>query len=173
MLRWVKATSSDLSRWEVNDMKPFLIFTVVLVASLMVGQNKPHASLSQQKVCAEEARKAFNKSYKAEQDGVSYEFTSHYDTQLNVCYILVHGSGSSHSSGDANSNPSPYVSYSLFDAIEGRTYGQYVWINSTQKKYWEVPPMMCEVKPRGTDKMLCHSDDEFDQLIDKYFGIGR
>jgi hypothetical protein len=157
-------------------MKPIrtlgcLILAVVMTASLGFGQNKPHALLSQQKVCAEEARKAFNKSFKAEQDGVSYDFTSHYDAQNNVCYVLVHGSGAVHGSG-TNANSSAYVSYSLFDAMEGRTYGEYVWINSTQKKYWEVPPMMCDVKPRGSDKMLCHSDDEFDQLIDKYFGIG-
>src|ERR1700733_2001838 len=152
-------------------MKSILVL-IIATASLGFGQSKPHPPLSQQKVCAEEARKAFNKSFKAEQDGVSYEFTSHYDAQNSVCYVLVHGSGAARPSG-TNGSPSPYVSYSLFDAIEGRTYGEYVWINSTQKKYWEVSPMMCEVRPRGTDKMLCHSDDEFDQLIDKYFGIGR
>jgi|ERR1022692_419552 triacylglycerol esterase/lipase EstA (alpha/beta hydrolase family) len=147
-------------------MRHVLILAVVLAASLAVGQNNPHAPLSQQKVCAEEAQKAFNKSFKAEQDGVSFEFTSHYDTQAKVCYVLVHGSG-------ATSKSTPYVSYSLFDAIEGRTYGDYLWINSTQKKYWEVAPISCSVKPRGSDKVLCHSDDEFDELIDKYFGIGR
>ena len=148
-------------------MKRFLILAVVLVASLAFGQNKPHAPLSQQKLCAEEAQKAFNKSFKAEQDGVSYEFTSHYDADANVCYVLVHGSGATSKSS------TPYVSYSLFDAIEGRTYGDYVWINSTQKKYWEVAPMVCSVSPRGGDKITCKSDDEFNQLIDKYFGIGK
>lgn len=154
-------------------MKRLLILGSLILSASLVGQDKPHAPLSQQKVCAEEAQKAFNKSFKTEQDGVSYEFTSHYDAKNNVCYVLVHGSGVARPRGTANGNPSPYVSYSLFDAIEGRTYGDYVWINSTQKKYWEVPPMTCEVRPRGSDKMLCHSDDEFDQLIDKYFGIGR
>ena len=143
---------------------------VLASASLGFGQSKPHAPhapLSQQKVCAEEARKAFNKSFKPQQDGITYEFTSHYDTQTNVCYVLVHGGGVT------TSTSSPYVTNSVFDAIEGRTYGDYVWINTQKKKYWEVAPMICEVKPRGSDKVLCHSDEEFDQLIDKYFSIGR
>jgi hypothetical protein len=76
-----------------------IVVLVIATASLGFGQDKPHAPLSQQKVCAEEARKAFNKSFKAEQDGVSYEFTSHYGAQNNVCYILVHGSGSARPSG--------------------------------------------------------------------------
>jgi len=150
-------------------MKRLLI--IVGLAATTFGQNKPHAPLSQQKVCADEARKAFSKSFKAEQDGIAYEFTSHYDAQNNVCYVLVHGSGVV--KGNASGSSSPYVSYSVFDAIEGRTYGEYVWINSTQKKYWEVPPMICNVNPRASDKILCKSDDEFDQLIDKYFGIGK
>ena len=157
---------------DASKMKRIVVL-IIAMASLGFGQDKPHAPLSQQKVCAEEARKSFNESFKREQDGVSYEFTSHYDAQNKVCYVLVHGSGAARPRGIANGTPSPYVSYSLFDAIEGRTYGDYVWINSTQKKYWEVPPMVCEVRPRGSDKVLCHSDDEFDQLIDKYFGIGR
>jgi|ERR1035441_600638 hypothetical protein len=147
-----------------------LLGVVIATASLGFGQSKPHtphAPLSQQKVCAEEARKAFNKSFKAEDNGITYDYTSHYDAQTNVCYVLVEGNGVSKNTSN------PYVSYSLFDAIEGRTYGEYVWINSTQKKYWEVAPMICDVKPRDSDKVLCHSDEEFDQLIDKYFGIGR
>jgi hypothetical protein len=148
-------------------MKPFLIFTVVLVASLAVGQTKPHAKLSQQKVCAEGAQKAFSKSFKVEQGGISYEFTSHYDAQMNVCYILVHGSGVN------IGTQSPYVSYVLFDAIEGRTYGQYTWINTQKKKYWEVEPLDCSVSPRDSDKVTCKSAYEFDRLIDKYFGIGK
>jgi hypothetical protein len=148
-------------------MKRLSIFAAVVTASLAFGQNKSHAPLSQQKVCAEEARKAFNKSFKAEQDGISYEFTSHYDAEASVCYVLVHGGGA------VSSSSSPYVSYFLFDAIEGRTYGQYTWINSQKKKYWEVAPMVCSVSPRGADKVTCKSDDEFDQLIDKYFSIGK
>jgi hypothetical protein len=56
----------------------------------------------------------------------------------------------------------------LFDAYEGKTYGEYNWHTVKDKKYWEVPPFMCKVVlPSGDDK-LCTSDNEFDELIKTY-----
>ena len=96
---------------------------------------------------------------------MTYEFTSHFDTKSNICYILVHGGGTylGHAS----------VNYLVFDAYEGRVYASYDWFNNQDKKYWEVTPIECNVKPRNTDAINCKTDDEFESLIDKYFSIGR
>jgi hypothetical protein len=40
------------------------------------------------------------------------------------------------------------------------------------KKYWEVAPTVCWVKPLGHAKIQCKTDDEFEELVDRYFGIG-
>ena len=59
------------------------------------------------------------------------------------------------------------------DAFEGRGYASYVWVNAENKKYWEVAPMTCVAYPRGQTEITCKSSDEFDALVDKYFGIAR
>jgi hypothetical protein len=60
----------------------------------------------------------------------------------------------------------------VYDAFEGRVYADYLWISDKVKKFWEVPPMSCSVKPRGQDEITCKSSAEFDRLVDKHFGIG-
>jgi hypothetical protein len=121
------------------------------------------ATMQQQKMCDEQARKKFHEDYPAANDLTG--FFSHYDTGANVCYMLVHIYGIS--------KVVPSVSDTVYDAFEGRGYASYIWINSEKKKYWQVAPMECSVKPRGQDEITCKSSEEFDSLIDKHFGIGR
>jgi hypothetical protein len=133
-----------------------------------VANNARQATLAQQKMCADQAQRSFNESdfsKPKKTDTENYQYTSHYDAAANVCYIMV--------SGTYNGNGKPAASDVVYDAFEGRMYANYVWINTQNKKYWEVPPMICSVKPRGGDEIICHSSDEFETLIDKYFGIGR
>lgn len=120
------------------------------------------ATLAQQKMCAEQAEKQFN-STSASQG--SANFTSHYDARANVCYIMVHDAGVSYGNRT--------VSDVVYDAFEGRVYANYIFINSQKKYDWEVAPAECDVKPRGQAEITCKSSDEFEELIDKYFGIGR
>jgi hypothetical protein len=149
-------------------MKRILVLVFMLSASLAVGQAKPRqATLTQQKICADQARKAFKEYYVPDKKGITYDYTNHYDPAANICYIMVHGFGVYKDTGD------PASSDVVFDAIEGRTYASYSWINSQQKKFWEVAPIECSVKPRGGEPITCKSSDEFEQLVDKYFGIGR
>jgi hypothetical protein len=125
---------------------------------------KPRAAtLSQQKMCAEQARKTFHENNPKPNATTGY--TSHYDATANVCYIMVHYLDMSHGY--------PSVSDTVYDAFEGREYASYIWINPEKKKAWEVAPMECSVKPRGQDEVPCTSPEEFEKLVDKYFGIGR
>ncbi len=139
-------------------------FLFGLAASLTQAQTSvaPRAAtLVQQKMCDEQARKKYHED-NPKPDPLS-NYTSHYEAGANVCYVMVH---TYHTY-----NGSPTVSTSVYDAFEGRMYASYMWINAEKKKYWEVEPMECYVKPRGQEKIYCKSSDEFDQLVDKHFGI--
>jgi hypothetical protein len=143
------------------------ILGVVFAASLAVGQAKPHAPLTQQKMCAEQAHKAFAWSHGSDKEAGNkgWTYTSHFDASENICYVMEHNV--------STTGGNPATSDVVFDAYESRTYASYIWINTEKKKYWEVPPMECSVKPRGQDEITCKSSEEFEKLIDKYFGIGR
>jgi hypothetical protein len=60
------------------------------------------------------------------------------------------------------------VSKSVVDAISREPLAVYLWINNSDKKYWEVPPMECFVFDLKGEKQNCKSDDEFEELIKQY-----
>jgi hypothetical protein len=122
------------------------------------------ATLTQQKMCDERAEKEFRKyNPKA---SLSDGYTSHYDARANVCYMMVHVVM-------VDKGKSVSVSDTVTDAFEGRAYASYMWINSEGKPYQEVAPTDCSVKPRGQPSITCRSFEEFEALVDEYFGIGR
>jgi hypothetical protein len=112
-------------------------------------------------MCGEQAEKQF----RANGFDKSSEYASHYDARANVCYMMIH----TVSATKASASDIETVS----DAFEGRDYGTYAWVNAQNKKYWEVAPWACAVYPRGQPEIRCKSSDEFDALVDKYFGIAR
>lgn len=120
------------------------------------------ATLAQQKMCDEQAGKQFSEDRPKSKSYIS-GYTSHYDPAVNVCYIRLSSTGG---------NP-PAVVDTVLDAFGGRTYAQYMWINSQNKKYSEVSPFMCEIDIPGKPKEACKSSDEFDELTEKYFGVTR
>jgi hypothetical protein len=89
---------------------------------------------------------------------VTWEYTSHYDASMNVCYIMTHFAQVK----DSTVN----VSYSVYDAFEGRGYASFIQINPKGRPF-------CEITPPSRDSLSCGSSDEFEVLVDKYFGIGR
>jgi hypothetical protein len=142
-------------------MRRFWVVMFCLASLAVVAQTKPRpATLAQQKMCADQARKTFDKDYA----GQNADFTSHYDPKVNVCYIMIHVFPKA---GEMA------WSEVVFDAFELRVYASIIWDNPEHKKYWEVVPLECYIKPVGSDKAFCHSADEFEALIDKHFGIGR
>ena len=107
-------------------------------------------------MCANEARKAVDEWYPPSKEDLAHEFTSHYDTESRICYVLTHivrDGGLS-------------VSYTVFDAIEGRGYASYIWINPEKKQFWEVTPSECEIYPHGGKTISCKDSDEFASLVD-------
>jgi hypothetical protein len=118
------------------------------------------ASLAQQKMCDEQATKKFN----ANKHGPLDSYTSHYDPTVNVCYIRV---------DSLSAEKFPMDTTVVYDAFGGRVYANYVWINSQNKKAWEVSPSACEIHIPGKPDEICKTDTEFDELTEKYFGVTK
>lgn len=116
------------------------------------------ASLPQQKMCDEQAAKKFTENG----HGTLDTYTSHYDPTENVCYIRVNST---------SAKKFPLITDVVYDAFGGRIYASYMWINSQNKKYWEVAPSTCEIHIPGKPVEKCSSAEEFNELTEKYFGV--
>jgi hypothetical protein len=110
------------------------------------------ASLAQQKMCDEQAAKKFR-----EQTGGQITFsryTSRYDPSVNVCYVRVY-----YAAGDT-------VVDTVYDAFGGRVYAAYGWTGS----HGDVPTI-CKIFIPGKPVQLCISTTEFNELVERYFGV--
>lgn len=124
------------------------------------------ATLAQQKMCDEQAGKKFHEDERTALhvgEKPLYSYTSHYDPMVNVCYVRVHSYGGT----------PLMVSDVVYDAFGGRVYASYIWINSQNKKYWEVSPSECDIDIPGKLEEKCTTDTEFDELTEKYFGVTK
>jgi hypothetical protein len=92
--------------------------------------------------------------------GNSADYQSHYDTKIGKCLMLVETS-------DLVNGETSNTAY-LIDANERRPYATYVWMSRKGKKYWEVPPLACELAPSLRDKKDCKTREEFDAFVAKY-----
>jgi hypothetical protein len=118
------------------------------------------ATLAQQKMCNEQAAKRFSEN----EHGTLDAYTSHYDPTVNVCYIRVNST---------SAKKFVMISDVVYDAFGGRIYANYIWINSQNKKYWEVSPSTCEILIPGKPDETCKTAAEFDELTEKYFGVAK
>jgi hypothetical protein len=129
----------------------------LLNAAKPVGEVQPlftpeAASLEQQKMCSEQAAKRFR-----EQTGgnitISHDI-SRYDPSVNVCYVRVY-----YASGDT-------VVDTVYDAFGGRVYASYGLTGS----HVDVPTM-CKIFIPGKPVQFCKSTSEFNELVERYFGV--
>jgi hypothetical protein len=145
-----------------------IVVLMLLVVSVTEAQaQQKHAALSEQKMCADQAKKFYNGTSYSDNNkkAVKNEFTSHYDAPEKVCYVRINYNL-------LNGQQLSVGSY-IFDAFEGRNLASYIWISEPKKKYWEVKPVLCWVKPIGDKKADCESSAEFETLVDKHFGLGE
>ncbi|HWY54260.1 MAG TPA: hypothetical protein VNZ03_07340 [Terriglobales bacterium] len=118
------------------------------------------ASFDREEKCAKQAREEYRSDgwEKREMAG----FTNHFNPKLNKCFMEIQDT-------DAKSSPGTiFTTKTLSDAFEGKVYGNYSWGTQKGKKYWEVPPLECDVVLPTGEKKICHSSDEFDELIKVY-----
>lgn len=152
----------------------FKILFVVLLASAVssIVRAQKNASLDEQKKCDAQASKVYHEGrardgYHGEDSTGMNGYTSHFDPATNTCYVWIHFS--------TIDDKTVTLADTISDAFEGRLYASYLWFNplNAGKKFWEVKPMTCSVKPRKQGEITCKTEEEFDSLVDKYFGIGR
>ena len=125
-------------------------------------------SLDQQERCAQQARRAFQEiqaeaastNQKLGFTPISSDYQSHYNTKSGKCLMLVE----TNTMFAGESNTSAYLS----DANERRYYASYLWMSRKGKKYWEVPPISCELTASSREKKLCSSREEFDAFTANY-----
>ena len=145
-----------------------MVGACVVIATLIFTASAYAQSLDLQATCAAQARKAFYEweaEWKNDPAGkafktLSSDYQSHYNTKLKKCLMLTE---SIRLMGN-QSQTSVYLS----DAYERRIYASYLWVLHETKKYWEVPPITCELIPSLREKKHCNSREEFDAFVAGY-----
>lgn len=125
-------------------------------------QQEIMSNFNYQERCAEQARKTFNELGYAKKPFASYE--NHYNGKLNKCFMEI-------SNTESVAGGNVVTSRNISDALEGKTYGEYVWQTEKGKKFWEIPPLMCTVTSASGEERQCKTDDEFKELIKPYMDI--
>ncbi len=142
----------------------------VILIVIAFGSIARAQSLDQQERCAQQAKRAYAE-LDAENNAeiqkknlktviISGNYQSHYNMKLGKCLMLVERSDML----DAQSITTAYV----MDANEHRMYAVYVWMSREGKKYWEVPPMACDLTPSLREKRFCKTREEFDEFAAPY-----
>jgi hypothetical protein len=94
---------------------------------------------------------------------ISLDYQNHYNAKLAKCFMTTN---------EMTQNGMPPYSLIttklLFDAYENRTYGNFIWMASDTKKYWEQPPEKCSVTPKTGIEKTCKSTEEYDALVAQY-----
>jgi hypothetical protein len=142
----------------------FVMIVAVVLTSVMQAHSQ---TLDDQGRCAAQAKRAFQQWQEDDKKGplanmgttISSDYESHYNTKIKKCLILIEASTSM-------GNISNYAT--LMDAYERRVYASYLWISRQDKKYWEVPPIMCELISTHGEVRRCAHRIEFDAFVATY-----
>jgi hypothetical protein len=142
-------------------MKRISILMFVLAVSVATFSQtaKPRqATLTQQKMCADQAKKIFHQDNPTKPEhAVTWQYTSHYEPHTNVCYIMTWVVTLEEKSAN--------ISHAVYDAFEGRVYGSFTQIGDHV--------VDCKITPPGQDAIVCKTNDEFQHLVESHFGIAK
>jgi hypothetical protein len=137
-----------------------------------LAQKPRLATLAQQKMCADQAKKFFDEAdtlRKPPKPAIAIlpaSYVDHYDVKANVCYIAIETIES------IDGGKTLIYSTAVFDAFEQTAYADYSQTSDRVKNYSESkPPLVCAVEPQDQPEVTCKSEHEFNELIKKYFGL--
>jgi len=151
---------------------------VVILAMVYFGKQPTKTSLNTSDVelqtkCASSAKTFFEYYIPDPQERQNDEYSNHFNTKLNKCFVLVTKPYLPYETSGGNL----YAKY-LFDAIEKKEYGSYEWITSKGQSLGNGLLMSCAINPDGDPNnfKLCspenkdfpRSQAEFDNLIKGY-----
>ena len=145
----------------MKNLTFLLVFMTLSLSEVCWGQ-----TLSQQKMCDEQAHLRFQREFEGKfTDGSRY--LSHFDPKANVCYVMLIGSGQV--VGGYTPEGVTVVSLQVKDAFEGSLYGEFysrICADCGDK------PTECYVIPHGSDgRVRCDTASQFWGLVRKYFGV--
>lgn len=87
------------------------------------------------------------------------EFTNHYNTKLNRCFVEIHVM---HSKPISEST-------TVIDAFESKPIADYLFVHpKNNKQYWNTKPVLCDVLSLSGETKYCGYSEEFDTLIKPY-----
>ena len=139
--------------------KGIVIVVVLILGGLLYWQASVKSksemeSFALQEKCAKNAEEFFNYFVTDLTKRQTDEFSNHYNLKLNKCFVLI-----THYMGNAHG----MYTQDLYDAVEKKVYGSYAWQSQDGKKFWEVPPITCEMLGK-----TCFSEDEFNAFVKDY-----
>lgn len=111
-------------------------------------------NLDLQDRCSKQAKEVF---VPWDKTGGGTFYTSHFNQDLNRCFILVENQTDGFKAGNKM----------LSDAFEGRLYGIYTWLPQRGKLPIEVPPVSCRVTLPSGKNVDCESSADFDILVEQ------
>ena len=128
-------------------------------------QDKINKIVAQEK-CAQEAKTFFDYFVTDPQFKQSAELSNHYNRKFDKCFVLIKTYNQVNTAGflSVGSNND------LYDAVERKVYGSYSWMSEQNKKYWDVPPLWCDMYPDGnkSNHQTCKSEEEFYKFVDAH-----
>lgn len=146
----LSATSAKLSEAELK------------ITAINSEKNRPddqpkEASLEVQSKCAEHAYKTFvRKGFIS--DDTSY--ISHFNSTLKKCFIVTR---SLYISKEGSA-----ISHQLFDAIEGKQYGNFAIYVPVSRKQEEIKPIDCYVLKIKGGFFVCKNEPDFSAMVLAY-----
>ena len=111
-------------------------------------------------VCADRSQRYFTTLGYDESklsDDTSTTFQNHYNVRLRRCLMTIEST--------SYKPPKPVTTKTLIDTDERKVFGNYAWVASTTKKYWDQPPIQCVLSPPDRPESTCHSTDEYDAFV--------
>jgi hypothetical protein len=145
--------------WEYHAQSAVLDAQAKQIAQLVADRQTGRVpSLDAQERCSKQALATF-KEFGWEKNP-SAAYGNHFNVNLGRCFMEIESM--------TTTGSTPWTNKVLLDAFEGRVIGSYAWRADPVKKYWEVPPVQCEVDSPAGEKETCKSDDEFGRLVRVY-----
>lgn len=118
-------------------------------------------SFDLQQKCASQAERTFHRlGYREDRptgDVVIAIYQSHYNAERDKCFMTLE-----------TMTKDGFKSKFLFDAYENRPLAEYDWMPRKDKKFWEVPPVVCQLIPSSTNERSCKSEKEYKAFVAGY-----
>jgi hypothetical protein len=145
---------------------------LLILASVMATAQAPRASMADQRLCSDQAKKVFEQT-KKESESKSDDYVvppiyiSHYDPKIATCFVRIDSRMIVTKSKTAKEKTEVGVWFEVLDAFELTEYATYM--SFSEHPDW----LFCYIKPKGKGKISCRTTDEFDSLVESTFGLTR